>query len=437
MTSTTQTELHTGSLDGDAVTEWLAEMLVTLGGFAAGAPGADDAARIDRIGLLEKIQAAASAAQSAEIVAFGRTQVAAAQQQADRVDYRRLRQGIADQVALATRTSGWHGSRRLNLARDLVTELPRVFALLADGRISDYVTRLVATETSHLDADTRRAVDQQLVDQRLEDLGPQQAAGLARKLTYAADPEGATRRAKNARSDRHVSLRPAPDTMCWLSALLPVEDGVRALAALTRHADTLKAAGDERRRGQIMADAVTARLTGQEVADQRPVELNLTIPLEHLTNPDDETPAEIPGFGPVPAGIADEIVGKAGAQLQWRRLFTAPAFDGLGRVVVGGDPKLRRFGGWLAKLLKLRDGVCRVPWCEAPIRHSDHIVPRADGGPTTFPNGQGLCERHNYTHQQPGWLVEVIAWSRGGAPELIATTTPTGHTYLSRAPNPP
>jgi hypothetical protein len=108
---------------------------------------------------------------------------------------------------------------------------------------------------------------------------------LARRLAYAAEPAGAVKRARNARADRHVSLRPAPDTMSWFGAPLPVEDGVRCLAALTRHADQAKAAGDARSRGQIMADTTVERLTGQAAADGAPVELNLTMPIEHLLDP--------------------------------------------------------------------------------------------------------------------------------------------------------
>ena len=38
-------------------------------------------------------------------------------------------------------------------------------------------------------------------------------------------------------SERRVTLRPAPDTMTYLTALLPVKDGVAGFAALTRAAD--------------------------------------------------------------------------------------------------------------------------------------------------------------------------------------------------------
>ena len=70
------------------------------------------------------------------------------------------------------------------------------------------------------------------------------------------------RRAK-AEADRHVSMRPAPDTMARLSALLPAAQGVAVWATLTRVADQARAAGDPRSRGQVMADTLVERITGQ------------------------------------------------------------------------------------------------------------------------------------------------------------------------------
>ncbi len=200
MTVTVDVEPEAGASDGDAVAGWLGGVLTALGGLAAATARIGDAARVDRIALLERVKAATAAAQAAEIVAFARSQVAA--QQDAGVDYRRLGRGIGQQVALATGTSGWHGARRLTFARDLVQEPPQTFGLLTDGRISEFAAQLVVTETSHLDADTRRRVDGELVAQHVEQCGPRQAAGLA----YAADPHGAVKRARQARTDRHVSL---------------------------------------------------------------------------------------------------------------------------------------------------------------------------------------------------------------------------------------
>ena len=58
----------------------------------------------------------------------------------------------------------------------------------------------------------------------------------------------------------------------------------------------------------------------------------------------------------------------------------------------------------------------------------DHITPFRDGGPTSFVNGRGVCERHNYTREMPGWSVELLA----DHPHTVITITPTGHSYLSQ-----
>src|SRR4029453_7122255 len=78
--------------------------------------------------------------------------------------------GIAEQLGLATKLSGWHGARRLTLARDLVLQLPGTFDLLARGEISEYAAQLIAAETSHLDPETRGQVDRHLVAAGIERL---------------------------------------------------------------------------------------------------------------------------------------------------------------------------------------------------------------------------------------------------------------------------
>ena len=222
--------------------------------------------------------------------------------------------------------------------------------------------------------------------------------------------------------------------MAGLSAFLPVEQGVACWAALKAAVDALKAAGDPRTRGQIAADTLVERLTGQESAGDVDVEVNIMVPVENLLAPNQQQPAEVAGFGSIPAGIADEIIGRTGGRRWWRRLFTAPACDSDGRIIVGGDPRARRFTGWLAKLITLRDQCCREPFCTAPIRHVDHIIPARDGGATSFDNGCGKCEHHNYLREMPGYRVQRV--SESGERHTTITITPTGHHYLSRAPDP-
>jgi hypothetical protein len=85
-------------------------------------------------------------------------------------------------------------------------------------------------------------------------------------------------------------------------------------------------------------------------------------------------------------------------------------------------------------LIKLRDRRCRDPYCDAPIRHIDHIQRFSDGGLTIYPNGRGTCERGNYAREMPGWNIDAASSGLDGQHHTIKITTPTGHTYLSRAP---
>jgi hypothetical protein len=226
--------------------------------------------------------------------------------------------------------------------------------------------------------------------------------------------------------------------MTVLTGYLPVEQGIACYAALRQHADSAVATGDGRTRDQIMADTLVERLTGQTRAQDVDIELQIMMPLDTLINPDDHRAANIPGYGPLPADMAKEMISSSRGHKWWRRLFTAPTeATGTSGPIVGGDPTRRCFDGWLAKLIRLRDQTCRDPFCDAPIRHLDHIRRHADGGLTTFTNGRGACERGNQVREMPGWQVTLVDCGFHGGPHAIHITTPTGHHYVSRAPDPP
>jgi len=109
-----------------------------------------------------------------------------------------------------------------------------------------------------------------------------------------------------------------------------------------------------------------------------------------------------------------------------RRLYTAPGSGEL----VAMDSKARFFPPGLRRFLQVRDDTCRTPYCDAPIRHDDHIIPWHKDGPTSSTNGQGLCEACNHTKENPGWSAKPIPGTR----HTVETRTPTGHTYHSTAP---
>jgi hypothetical protein len=398
-------------------------LLVAL---AQPSPAATDAERIDRIAVMERLKGALAAAQARETVAFKTSQLAA--QKAAGVPKRRWAAGIVAQLGLARRESPAKTERLVTLADVLDSQLPNTAAALTAGVLSEHRALIVVRETSELGPDDRREADRRIAAE-LPHLGDRELAAAARQQGYALDPVAHVRKHARAVSERRVSLRPAPEVMAQLSALLPAAQGVACWVALKKAAAGLRAGGDERSEGQLMADTLVERITGQTQAAATPVEVQLVMTDQTLLAADDE-PARLTGYGPVPAPIARQLLRDLPAQTKtWiRRLYTSPD---TGRIS-GIDGRRRRFTGRLRKLLIVRDEICRTLFCNGAIKHLDHVTPSADGGPTSQANGQGLCERCNYVKSEPGWKAEPDP--DGGAGVSVTTTTPTGHSYISRPP---
>lgn len=354
----------------------------------------DDAERIDRIRILEELKSAVAAAQLEETAAFVASQRRA--QKAAGVRAERVGRGIAHQVALAKRTSSRRGHHFVQAAAILTGELPATLAELAVGRTTDWRATIVARETAWLSREHRAQVDQALAP-RLERLGDRAVEAETKKLAYRLDPRGYVDRLALATGDRRVTLRPAPETMARLGALLPVAQGVAAYAALGRDADALRAQGDPRSRGH-----------------------------------GDGEPAVLEGYGPIPAETARHLITDLADEtpVGLRRLYTRPATGELSAM----DSNRRFFGGSLRRFITYRDQYCRTPWCGAPIRHHDHVTSAERDGPTSAANGQGLCEACNQAKETLGWSAAVIN-ARGRHETEIRT--PTGHRYRSAPPDPP
>ncbi len=256
-------------------------------------------------------------------------------------------------------------------------ELPHTWAAWSAGHITEWTATVIARETACLPLEHRLTVDHVIASdaERLSLLGQRELIGLLRTEAERLDPAAVVARRRRAESERCVTLRPAPDTMTWLTALLPVKDGVAVLAALTRVSDSARSAGDSRSKGQVMADSLVASVLGQPSTTPTttaavPVRLGLVMSDSALLGTSDE-PAHLDDYGPIPAELAREIV--AGAltddeQVWVRRLYTSPTTGEL----VTMDSHQRLFPATLSRFVRLRDRACRTPWCDAPIRHTDH-----------------------------------------------------------------
>ncbi len=477
-------------VDAEAVRGWIAALGARPGDLDdAGFTDLDDAALVDLIRALEDLKSAASAVQARASVALDVSQ--RAMQRAAGVPSELLGRGVGAQVALARRESPHAGGRYLGLAKALVAEMPHTLAALSSGVLSEWRATLLVRESACLSREDRAAFDEEIAGDAaaLAGLGTRALVARAKAVALRLDAASVVARARRAEAERCVTIRPAPDTMTYLTALLPVAQGVGVYAALVRAADSARAAGDPRSRGQVMADELVARIaaggvspvaaggttTGAPVgddADNRPVtrlEVQLVMTDRTLLAGDDE-PAHIPGYGTVPGAWARNAVldaldpsgaiDRSGAldprgardshgaapppagrvastsplgrlEVWVRRLFTAPTTGQL----VAMDSRSRLAPPGLANLIRARDGSCRTPYCDAPARHIDHVVPDADGGPTDAANLQAKCERCNHAKQAPGWQ-EGPESTEGprGAPPVVVTTTPTGHRYASHAP---
>ncbi|MBK8469361.1 MAG: DUF222 domain-containing protein [Actinomycetales bacterium] len=430
--------------DVPAVTAVTAEAVRTMiDRLSDGTPATPDeaasaAALVDLVAALEELKAAAAAAQARATVALFTAQ------RADDIrrgaDSAETARSVGAQVALARKDSPARGSRHLGLAQGLVSEMPQTLALLAGGDVSEWVATLVAQQTACLSPELRRQVDTQLAT-HLPSLSPRQARALAGRLTAAVDAAAVVRRNEEAVSSRRVSLRPAVDGMCILTAILPLVDGVAAFAALTRDAEAQRASGRGEGVGPIMADLLVQRLTGRDPREGFDVEIRLVMSAESMLGGPGGDGAYVQGYGPIDDDWARSIAahGRATgappgevstAKAFVRRLFTWPGEAGLVRL----ESSRREFRGLLRESVAVRDRTCRMPFCDAPIRHVDHIKRAADGGRTTLDNGQGLCERCNYVKEAHGWRQRRVPDAAG---HVVETTTPTGHTYAGSAPLPP
>ena len=367
------------------------------------------------------------------------------------------------QIALARRESPSRGGRFLGLAKALATEMPHTLAALQTGQLNEWRATLLVRETACLRPEDRCAVDEEIAADRgmLAGAGDRALVSAVRAAACRRDPRSVAKRASHAVTERSVSLRPAPDTMTYLTALLPVAQGVAVHASLVRNADALRSSGDERSRGQIMADDLVERITGTR-GGFAGIELQLVMTDRTLFQGDSE-PARLQGYGVVPGhwarsalrdapgcsvarGAPETLMGAAGRRADtavapdtdvdesefrvWlRRLYTAPGSGEL----VSMDSKARLFPERLRRFLQARDDTCRTPYCDAPIRHHDHIIPWHQDGPTSTSNGQGLCEACNHVKELPGWAARVAPGPR----HTVEVTTPTGHSYRSTAPPPP
>lgn len=333
---------------------------------------------------------------------------------------------IADEIASELGSSVHWVREALTRSRLARAKLPRTWAAFQSGQITAYAIREIGRHTSRLEFDESF----EKIDLRLAEYGPTHTASetsaWVKRRVQTLEPLDAAAREKNAESDRRVSFSYDEENgggSMWLSLptaqMLEVERATRAsLAAKPTE-------GDQRTRDQFLADEVRARLIqGADGTSLVSTEVVITVPVTTLAGLDDTPGATLDERILLPAEVVREMAAQPGTI--FHRALTDP-YGGILDVTRLG----RFFTGDLRTAIKVRDGKCTIPWCNAPTAEIDHIVPHPEG-PTSAENGHGPCKRH---HQlKTAGVLELIKTPDQG----VLWVLPSGRTVQShRASHPP
>ncbi|MCJ1696482.1 HNH endonuclease [Rathayibacter caricis] len=341
-------------------------------------------------------------------------------------------------------------SRDLEDARLLIEDLPRTREALAGARLRWEAGRIICATAGSLPPESRAVFDERACELALV-LTPTQLRRRVARLRDELHVEPLAARHARAREDRAVWLVPDADGMALLCALLPAPVAVGAYARLDRIARCLRdgtdsgggEAGrpdDARTLAQLRADALTDLLcegdvtgTAPDVAGAAPgdaatptfvpgvrAEVRLTLAASTATGCDD-APADLDGYGLIPAHVAREL---AGAASTITRVLTDPDTGtvlSVGRTHRVPPPRMR-----LA--LHLRDRTCRFPGCTRPASRAeaDHTLEWRHGGQTSLDNLASLCTAHHHVRHGDRWTYTLH-------PDGTAHwTTPTGRRITTR-----
>jgi len=226
----------------------------------------DDADLVDAMRGWERLASWVAAGQLATIAELARRRprdwVERGPGRIDRGDPRvpEITEFAVDEVAAALRLTGLAAGVRLQLAVELAGRLPGTAAALRAGRLDVPRARVIADGVAALEDRLATAVEERVLARAGDQTTGQLRVTLAR-VVLAADPSAAEARHERAVAERQVTVRPLPDGMAGLWALLPA-DGATALYARLDHVARGGPAGDPRPMDARRADALLALALG-------------------------------------------------------------------------------------------------------------------------------------------------------------------------------
>ncbi|MHA7181008.1 HNH endonuclease signature motif containing protein [Arthrobacter sp. MDB2-24] len=340
----------------------------------------------------------------------------------------------ASEIACLLRISERTAHRLVQHSVLLVQYHPKTLDALHAGTISWAHATTLLYEYAALPSGTAAAMEEALLP-IAADTTVSRLAHRARKLRTQLHPTSLQDRARTAVQDRRVDLEPADDAMAWLHIHLPATDATAIDTRLTTTARTLQTPAEHRTLPQLRTDILTDLLLtrygpadvgdGKEDAYRVQAHINVTVPVLTLLGLDD-TPADLEGYGPIPADTARHLAAHAPS---FTRLLTHPetgAVLSVGRTTYAVPADLKKW-------LRVRDRTCRHPGCNTPASRCelDHTTPWSHHGTTAHNNLSHLCRKHHMLKTEGIWHYTQPT------PGTITATSPAGRTYTTASDPPP
>ncbi|MDY0914781.1 HNH endonuclease [Rathayibacter festucae] len=348
-----------------------------------------------------------------------------------------VERSLRAELAVAFGLSEREVSRRLETAQLLMEHLPLTRALLRDARILWEVGEAICKTASSLPETSRAALDERAADAALTMTTTQLRRALGRWREELHEDPSAARHAR-AKEDRAVWVTPDVDGMATLCLYGPAPAVTGAHDRLRRIARTLRDDGDPRTLQQLSADAAVDLLCDGDIAGTTPdaehrpdptfvpgvrAEVRLTLAASTAVGLDD-APADLDGYGPVPAEIARELIRTAASFTRVLTDSDTGAVISVGRTWRVPPPQMRLH-------LQLRDQTCRFAGCTRPAATSeaDHTIEWSNGGETSLENLVMLCTAHHHVRHGEQW-----SYIKDDSDGAITWTTPTGRRVGNRPP---
>jgi Domain of unknown function (DUF222) len=353
-------------------------------------------------------------------------------------------QQTAAEVAAAMNLAPMAAGYVVSDAEALDVRLPKVAALLAEGKTDWRTVQLIIRRTELVSDQVLRARLDESLSARIahwQGWSRRRVLNAVDAAVRAIDPDGTRERRRAAEQERRIGISALDNGMAQVSGTVAAAAATAFDRRLSQLA-TQVCAGDPRTMDQRRADALGALAAGRSLAcacgqaecpsragadgeaDRGGVRVVINVVATDATvRGDSDRPGYLQGYGVID-GEQVRALAAAAASLP---VVVDPVTSAAAALRYQPSAALER-------AVRCRDLTCRFPGCGRPAAFCDldHTIPfnHADpgaGGRTVFTNLKCLCRLHHRLKTFGGWRDVQLADA------TVVWTSPAGRTYRTSA----